>query len=287
MKIAVASGKGGTGKTTIAANLSYYYANNRVPVALLDCDVEEPNCHLFISPRWESSFTVSVPVPEVDAEKCSGCGVCSDLCQFSAIVTINQTVLTFPDLCHGCGLCTRVCAPAAITEVHREIGSIDIGNAYGIDLVQGKLRIGEAMSPPLIKAVKKNARVEGMTIVDCPPGTSCPVIRALESVDFVLLVTEPTPFGLHDLRLAVEMVREMGIPFAVVVNRSDMGDGRVKDYCSQEGIVILLEIPEDREIARSYSNGELFLKTMPVYHEKFRLLAERLAGYKPKKGVIG
>ena len=277
MKIAVASGKGGTGKTTIATNLAYYLANSiGQNVTLLDCDVEEPNCHLFLQPRWEKVYAVSVPVPEVDASKCNGCGICSDLCQFSAIVCINKNTLTFPELCHGCGLCTRVCAPGAIKEVQRELGVVEMGTAYGINFVHGKLRIGEAMSPPLIKEVKRKFNPSGITIIDSPPGTSCPVIEAIKGTDFVLLVTEPTPFGLNDLQLAVDMVRVVGIPFAVIINRADVGDERVQEYCSREGIPILMEIPEDREIAKTYSTGGLVLKDIPAYGGKFSLLAGAL-----------
>ncbi|MDH7479079.1 MAG: ATP-binding protein, partial [Syntrophomonadaceae bacterium] len=234
------------------------------------------NCHLFLNPRWERSYTVSMPVPQVDVNKCNGCGICSDLCQFSAIVTVNKTTLTFPELCHGCGLCTRVCEPGAISEVPREIGTVEAGSTCGFKFIHGKLRIGEAMSPPLIKEVKKNADPGGVTIIDCPPGTSCPVIATVKGTDSVLLVTEPTPFGLNDLQLAVEMVREVGIPFAVAINRADVGDNRVKEYCSREDIRVLLEIPEDREIAKTYSTGGLVLKVLPKYTEKFCTLAERL-----------
>ena len=277
MKIAIASGKGGTGKTTIATNLAYYLAHfTDRNVTLLDCDVEEPNCHLFLQPKWGNVYPVSVPVPEVDTSKCNGCGICSDLCQFSAIVCINNNTLTFPALCHGCGLCTRVCAPGAIKEVPREVGVVEMGTAYGINFVHGKLRIGEAMSPPLIKEVKKKLIPSGVTIIDSPPGTSCPVIEAIKGTDFVLLVTEPTPFGLNDLQLAVEMVREVGIPFAVIINRADVGDDRVKEYCAKEGILILMEIPEDREIAKTYSTGGIVLKEIPAYSEKFSFLAGAL-----------
>lgn len=277
MKIAIASGKGGTGKTTIATNLAYYLANFADRnVTLLDCDVEEPNCHLFLQPKWGNAYTVSLPVPEVDASKCDGCGICSDLCQFSAIVCINKKTLTFPELCHGCGLCSRVCAPGAIKEVPREVGVVETGTAYGINFAHGKLRIGEAMSPPLITEVKKKFSPAGVTIIDSPPGTSCSVIEAIKGTDFVLLVTEPTPFGMNDLQLAVEMVREVGIPFAVIINRADLGDERVQEYCSKEGIPILMEIPEDREIAKTYSTGGLVLKNIPAYSGKFGILAGAL-----------
>lgn len=276
MKIAVASGKGGTGKTTIAANLAYYLAKNGRAVTLLDCDVEEPNCHLFFPGQLAVSDTVLTSVPEVDPQKCSGCGTCADLCQFSAIVTINKKTLTFPELCHGCGLCTRVCEQGAIQEVPREVGKVAVGGAFGVRLVQGKLRIGEAMSPPLIKAVKKKVSRDGVDIIDCPPGTSCPVIEAVKGTDFVLLVTEPTPFGLNDLKLAVAMVRAVGIPFAVVINRADVGDSRTREYCFRENIPVYLEVPDNRQIAEAYSRGNLILKALPEYEGKYRELAETL-----------
>lgn len=276
MRIAVASGKGGTGKTTIASNLAYYLVGIGKNVTLVDCDVEEPNDHLFLTPQWENRFTVSVPVPEVDKEKCTACGLCSELCQFSAIACINEIVLTFPELCHGCGLCSRICPPGAIKEIPREVGVVESGHADGIYFVHGKLRIGEAMSPPLIKEVKMQSPAYGITIIDSPPGTSCPVIEAIKETDFVLLVTEPTPFGLNDLQLAVEMVREVGIPFAVVINRSNIGDDRVFKYCEKESIPILMEIPEDRRIAEVYSMGKLILKEIPIYTAKFSTLATAL-----------
>jgi MinD superfamily P-loop ATPase len=266
MIISIASGKGGTGKTTIATNLA---VSLDTPVQILDCDVEEPNAHLFIQPRMEETRTLTTPVPEVDMEKCTLCGKCGEICQFRAIVMIGETVLPFVEMCHSCGGCMEVCPEKAITETTRELGCIERGHFNGKEFVHGKLRVGEAMSPPLIKAVREYARPDGLTIIDAPPGTSCPVIAAMKGVDFVLLVTEPTPFGLHDLKLAVGAVRILGIPCGLVINRSDMGDDGVLKYAEAEDIPVLMEIPFDRKIAESYSRGDMIVTAIPEWKEKF------------------
>lgn len=269
MIIAIASGKGGTGKTTVATNLAISIGNN---VRLLDCDVEEPNCHIFLKPEIVSTEKVGVPVPQVDEDKCTACGECGKICQFSAIVSLETKTLTFPELCHGCGGCTLVCPEKAIVEVSREVGVLERGQSGNIEFVHGSLRVGEAMSPPLIRAVKKYAKTDGITIIDAPPGTSCPVIESIKNSDYVILVTEPTPFGLNDLILAVGMVRELGIPFGVLINRASIGDGRVRDYCLQEDIKILLEIPDDRKIAEAYSRGEVVVDVLPELRDTFKEL---------------
>ncbi len=276
MRIAIASGKGGTGKTTLGTNLAVTLAAAGHNVTYLDCDVEEPNGHIFLKPKIECSSTVGVPVPQVDVSKCTGCGKCGDVCQYSAIVCINKKVLTFPELCHGCGGCMLLCPEKAIIEVPRDIGVVEEGDSNGVSFVHGLLEVGEAMSPPLIRAVKARASADGVTIFDAPPGTSCPVIESVKDSDFVMLVTEPTPFGLNDLKLAVEMVRKLGLPFGVVINRSDVGDDGVVRYCEKEGIAILLEIPDDRRIAEGYSRGEMAVEIVPELRASLRSLFESL-----------
>jgi MinD superfamily P-loop ATPase len=273
MIISIASGKGGTGKTTVATNLAVALGQG---VQLLDCDVEEPNAHLFIQPEIEKRETISTPVPVVDEEKCTLCGKCGEICQFKAIVVIGNTVLPFHELCHSCGGCVEVCPEDAIREEGRELGIIEMGHRNGLEFVYGKLRVGEAMSPPLIREVRALRRDDKITIIDAPPGTSCPVIAAMKDTDFVLLVTEPTPFGLYDLKLAVGAVRILGIPCGLVINRSDMGDDKVKAYAEAEALPILMEIPFDRRIAEAYSRGELLTETMPEWKEKFLELYERI-----------
>ncbi len=269
ISVSVASGKGGTGKTTVATSLASSLGSG---VQLIDCDVEEPNSHLFIKPVFDVTETITTPVPEVDPEKCSLCGKCGEICQFKAIVMISDMVMCFHELCHSCGGCLAVCPENAITETGREIGIIRKGCHNGLELVSGTLKIGEAMSPPLIRKVRSFARPEKITIIDAPPGTSCPVIASLKKTDFVLLVTEPTPFGLHDLKLAVEAVRVLNIPAGLVVNRSDIGDNRVTEYAHKENLPILMEIPFDRKIAEAYSRGELLTEAVPGFKQKFREL---------------
>ncbi|MFC1821429.1 ATP-binding protein [Thermodesulfobacteriota bacterium] len=273
MIISIASGKGGTGKTTIATNLALALGSN---AQLLDCDVEEPNAHLFIYPTWEEKVAITTPVPEVDMNKCSLCKKCAEICQFRAIAVIAETVLTFPELCHSCGGCMQVCPENAITEVGRELGVIEKGRRNGLEFVHGRLRVGEAMSPPLIKAVRAFARPDRLTIIDAPPGTSCPVIAAMKGADFILLVTEPTPFGLHDLKLAVGAVKILNIPCGLIINRSDMGDTSVKEYANQQGLPILMEIPFDRGIAEAYSRGIPLVESVPPWKEKFHALFDRI-----------
>jgi MinD superfamily P-loop ATPase len=269
MIISVASGKGGTGKTTVATNLAYSIGNN---VQILDCDVEEPNAHLFLNPKIERTDTVYVPVPKIDDAKCTYCRKCSEICRFRAIAVVGETILTFPELCHSCGGCEQVCPENAITETGREIGETEKGYIDAIDFVNGRLRVGEAMSPPLIKKVRSFVQADKINIIDAPPGTSCPVIAAMKDTDFVLMVTEPTPFGLHDLKLAVEAVKMLGIPHGLVINRSDMGDDSVTAYAEKENIPILMEIPFDRSIAEAYSKGLLISREMPPWKEKFLCL---------------
>jgi MinD superfamily P-loop ATPase len=273
MIISVASGKGGTGKTTVATNLARSIGSG---VQLLDCDVEEPNAHLFINPVFEESKTVSTPVPEVNEEKCTYCGKCAEICQFKAIAVINENVLVFEELCHSCGGCWEICPEGAIQESGRELGIIEKGHSNGIEFIHGTLRVGEAMSPPLIKKVRSYQDPDKLTIIDAPPGTSCPVIASMKDSDFVLLVTEPTPFGLYDLKLAVGAAQILNIPHGLVINRSDLGDGKTKDYAQEMNLPILMEIPFNREIAEAYSRGEMLVDAMPEWKEKFLGLHDKI-----------
>ena len=276
MKIAIASGKGGTGKTTIATNLACSIARMGKEVQYLDCDVEEPNGHIFLKPDIRETHNATIGVPEVDTELCEGCGNCGQLCQYSAIVCLKDTPLVFEQLCHSCGGCTLVCPTDAITESQIPIGLVESGTADGVKFVQGRLNIGDVRSPALIKKVKGKMADNGLVIIDAPPGTSCPVIEAIEGVDFCLLVTEPTPFGLNDLKLAVDMVRELKLPFAVVINRSDLGDDKVQRYCDEENIEVVLEIPDDRRIAETYSTGNMIVDVLPEYRNNFLRLYESI-----------
>ena len=271
MIISVASGKGGTGKTTIAVNLALSLEN----VQFLDCDVEEPNAHLFLKPDITGKTKAFIPVPEVDDNKCNYCGRCREVCAYNAIAVIKPgesgkgSVLIFSQLCHGCGACSTLCPEQAIKETNREIGWIQTGNTDSMIFVDGCLNIGETMSPPLIRQVKLNIDKTKTVIIDAPPGTSCPVITTVKGSDFCILVTEPTPFGLNDLILAVEVLRKLSIPFGVVVNRANIGDDEVNKYCKKENIPVLLEIPFDREIAVAYSKGVSIVKTQPQYKAIF------------------
>ena len=264
MRIAIASGKGGTGKTTIAVNLAALLAKReRTPVTYADCDVEEPNGHIFLAPWIDTSEAVTVPVPVIDVEACTLCGACSSFCQFKALATISDRVMVFDELCHGCGGCSLVCGEKAISERQREVGTLETGatvvaeSGAVVDFIHGRLRVKEVQAVPVVKAVKRRLPEKGIAVIDAPPGTSCPMVEAVRGADFVLLVTEPTPFGLHDLELAVDTVRELGIDAAVLLNQSDIGDDRVRAYCEKEGIEIVAEIPHSREIAEAYSRGKL------------------------------
>lgn len=273
MIICIASGKGGTGKTTVATNLAVSLDD---PVQLLDCDVEQPNAHLFLKPEITHTEKVTTPVPEVDLDKCDYCGKCGEICQFSAITVIADYVLTFPELCHSCKGCMMVCPHEAISEKPRELGVLEKGTSDSVEFVHGRLRISEAMSPPLIERVKEQIDSGKTAIIDAPPGTSCPVISTMKDSDFVLLVTEPTPFGLNDLKLAVGAVRILGIPMGIVINRCDAGDDCVTRYAAAEGIPVLMEIPDDRKIAEAYSRGVMMVDAFPDMKEKFQNLYAKI-----------
>jgi MinD superfamily P-loop ATPase len=268
MIIAVASGKGGTGKTLVATSLALSLSDN-YKIQLLDCDVEEPNANILLHLAINQSQRVYIPIPKVAEAKCTYCGKCAEVCAYNAIAVIKEKVLVFPELCHGCGACSYLCPESAITEEGREIGVVERGDSGNLELIQGKLNVGEAMAPPVIREVKKYIDPANIIIVDIPPGTSCPVIEAVKGGDFCLLVTEPTPFGLNDLSLAVEMVRKLGIPCGVVINRVGVGDKEVERYCHQEGIPILLKIPLDRNIALLYSKGISLVEGIPEWREEF------------------
>jgi len=282
MILAVASGKGGTGKTTVAVNLARILSN---PVQLLDCDVEEPNARLFLDGEFRGSEIVSIPIPEVDETLCNACGECGAFCRYHAIVSLKTKPLVFPDMCHGCGGCTLVCPLGAIREIGRPIGVVETFQSGNVTLIHGRLNIGAAMAPPLIRAVKSRLRNGTDAILDAPPGTSCPVITTLRGADLAILVTEPTPFGLHDLKLAVEVVREIAVPFGVVVNRSGIGDDRVQAFCAREEIPVLLEIPDDRRIAEAYSRGEMIVEALPEYRKHFERLLRNVQALDRKKGT--
>ena len=268
MIISIASGKGGTGKTLVATSLALALAREH-KVQLIDCDVEEPNDHIFLKPTFSKKEGASIPVPIIDEEKCTHCGKCSEVCVYHALAVLKTKVMTFHELCHGCGACTYFCPEDAIIEEPREIGTIEMGRSNCVDFVHGVLNVGEAMAPPVIRQVKKHINPDGIAIIDASPGTSCPVIEAIRGSDFCLLVTEPTPFGLNDLMLAVGAVRMLGLPFGVLINRSGITDEQTESYCLQEGIPILMRIPLDIEIARFYSRGIPLIEGMPQWKVHF------------------
>jgi MinD superfamily P-loop ATPase len=284
MIVAVASGKGGTGKTTLAVNLAEAFGSH---VQLLDCDVEEPNDHLFLAGDTVGQEIVTIPVPQVDESLCNGCGECSRFCQYHAIAALATRPLVFPEMCHGCGGCARICPTGAITETGRRIGVVTMVRSGHIELIHGCLDVGVSTVPPLIHAVKARLQRGVPAILDAPPGTSCPVVAALGGVDYVVLVTEPTPFGLHDLGLAVDLVRALGLPFGVVVNRVGIGDDRVHADCRRQAIPILAEIPEDRRIAEVYSRGGVVVRELPQYRPLFADLNRRIADLAQPAGAVG
>jgi len=264
MKLSIASGKGGTGKTSLACALARALGPG---AALLDCDVEEPDCALFLKPEIESETDFSVPVPLIDAAKCKGHGRCQQVCEYNAIKLFNGKPFLFDHMCHSCGGCVLACPEKAITETPHPAGKIRRGQVSGLFFADGIMNIGEPSPVRLIKAVKKLAPASGDVIIDCPPGTSCPMINAVTGSDFCLLVSEPTPFGLCDLKLAVETLEKINIPHALVINRYDLGDKEMEDWCVQKGIKILLKIQFDREIAAAYSRGATMLEVRPEYSQ--------------------
>ncbi len=268
MKIAIASGKGGTGKTFVATNLAFALSES-IQVSLVDCDVEEPNSHLFLNPEIKEKQDITIKVPVIDNSKCTGCRLCSSHCEFHALITVKNKTYVFEELCHGCGFCMRICPEGAIGEKGKVIGEFEYGFVGRMDFYMGRIKIGTELATPVIRFVKSKVNNRGVVIFDSPPGTSCPVVETIEDCDFVVLVTEPSPFGLNDLKLAVETVREMGINFGVVENRAMERVNIIKDYCREEGIPLLSEIPLDRDIAEVYSHGRLVVREIPSYRDRF------------------
>lgn len=264
--VAVASGKGGTGKTTFAVNLAAAIAQD---VGYIDADVEEPNGHIYLKPHISGRVDVRVMIPEVDDDLCTGCGKCSDVCRFNALIMVRKNVIVFPELCHGCGSCLLSCPEHALSEGNRVVGSINLGRAGEISFAEGRLNEGEAKSPPVIKALHKFLDHNKVQIIDVSPGSSCPVIEGVRYSDFVVLVSEPTPFGLHDLNIAVEMVKKLGLPHGVVLNKADLGDQAVENYCRSEEIPILMKIPFSRKTAYLCSEGELLVAQSPELKKEF------------------
>jgi MinD superfamily P-loop ATPase len=282
--VAVASGKGGTGKTTVATNLAQLYAETGRTVQYLDCDVEEPNGHIFLKPDIAERREITVEVPEVDMDKCTGCGECGRICQYGAVVAIGEQVLTFEPLCHSCAGCWRVCPSGALAPKPLKIGTLETGRAGPLGFVSGLLEIGHVRTPSLIGEVKGCIAPDALAIVDVPPGTSCPVVAALRGVDFVLLVTEPTPFGLNDLKIAVALVREIQLPFAVVINRDGIGDDATASYCRNEGIPIAAKLPDDRRIAEAYSAGRMVTEAVAETRTTFSTLCDYVDTVRRQRG---
>lgn len=289
MKIAIASGKGGTGKTTVAVSLLLSvmapdHAARPSKVVFLDCDVEEPNAHLFLQPDLTEEKEVGLLIPEVNAERCIACGTCADVCAYHAIAVVGGQVLVFPELCHGCGSCAYNCPEGAISEVLHPTGTIGWGRVevqgatarFG----QGTLNVGEAMATPIIRQLKEERipqDAEALVLLDAPPGNACPVVETMRGADFVLLVTEPTPFGLHDLRVAVQVAKEeLGLPVGVVVNRDGVGDASVDEFCAEAGVPIMLRIPLERRIAEAYAEGLPIVEAFPEYRAGFLGLYEQI-----------
>ncbi|MHC1635556.1 MAG: ATP-binding protein [Candidatus Methanospirareceae archaeon] len=272
MIVSVAAGKGGTGKTLVATSLALSIEN----VQFLDCDVEEPDAHILLNPKISSREPVSLPVPRVDEKRCNGCGRCGEVCAYHAIAVLKRKVIIFKELCHGCGACARLCPENAISEENMDIGVIEEGDANGMEFIQGKLDIGKPMPTPVIREVKKRINPRRNVIIDVAPGTSCPMAEAVKDADFCILVTEPTPFGLYDLKLGVEVVKKLGVPSGVVINKDGVGNEKIEEYCRQEGIPVLLKIPFMRRIAELYSQGIPLVLGMPEWRSAFGRLFEQI-----------
>jgi len=258
MKITIASGKGGTGKTTFAVNMAWSLAQAGKNIQLMDGDVEEPNSHLFLNPAFSETKPVHVPKPIWNESTCEGCGICAEACTFNALAAVNGKVLIFNELCHACGVCSQVCPTGSLTEQPFEMGRVRIApDTGGLFFADGLLNIGEPSAPTVIKELNRLIDPEAICIMDAAPGTGCPVVEAVEGADVVVLVTEPTPFGLHDLKLAVGLALKMKVPTGIVVNRSDGEEDLISDYAKAAGLPILGRIPFKREYAEAYSKGQI------------------------------
>ena len=277
MLVTIASGKGGTGKTTVAVNLAVAAAAGR-SVTLLDCDAEDPDCHVFLKPGDVTVEPFAVEVPAFARESCDFCGRCGEICRFNAIAAMKKDVVVFPELCHSCGGCWEVCPRGALKPAPRVIGEIRRGSARGVKFVEGRLVVGERTPVPIIREVKRRAPAEGLVVADAPPGTACPMVAAARGSDFVLLVTEPTPFGLYDLKLAVAVVRALGVPCGILVNRAGEGEEELRAYCASEGLEILGTLPDDRRVAEVYAGAGLIVDELPEYRGTFEELLAQLDG---------
>ena len=268
MIISIASGKGGTGKTTVATNLALCLPQ----VQFIDCDVEEPNAQFFLQTQIQHTEEVNVTIPIIDETRCTHCGACSKFCAYNALAVLPNKVLIFPELCHSCTGCALVCPVDAVHWNKKTIGTLEQGSTESIEFHKGLLNIGEIQAIPVLKALKTKIDPSKLVILDAPLGTSCPMIETITASDYCILVTEPTPFGLHDLKLAVDVVTYLHIPFGVIINRDGMGDDAVETYCKEQHIPILLKIPHDEHIAKLYSKGIAFVKELPEWQQKFTML---------------
>lgn len=276
MRLAIASGKGGTGKTTVATCLAVTLARHGQSVAYVDCDVEAPNGHLFLKPAIDGETPVGRVVPQVDQALCVHCAACAKICRFNAIICLADETLVDGGLCKSCGGCARVCPAGAITEKTHPMGVVTRGTAGPIQFVSGTLNVGESHSPPVIRAAKQAAPQVDWTILDAPPGTACPMIETVRDCDYVLLVTEPTPFGLHDLRLSLEVIKALKRPCGVVINRAQPGAGETRAWCAQWQVPVLVEIPDAMVVALAYSKGQLIVEAVPELQPVFDRLLQRL-----------
>lgn len=280
MKISIASGKGGTGKTTLALLLAAAHPHS----TLIDCDVEEPNCHLFLQPAWQAPpSNVYITIPHIDTHACQGCGICATLCRFNAIALVNKKAMLFDELCHGCGCCQLACPQQAIREQNKSIGTMQQGTATTVDktqLIQGTLQLGLPSAVPLIKKVLQTVGRtinSSLYIIDGPPGTSCAMVSAVSHSDYCILVTEPTPFGLHDLRLALRVTHLLAVPTGVVINKSDgaNGDVSIQEACQQEAVPLLGKIPHSVSFAKDYAAGYISPVFVDVIHDIWRQIQQQ------------